>query len=115
MATNIDIGATEVNITIPENTDWEYFIRIKTGGVAVDLTGETFSAYIRPSANSTTVVAELTCEVYDASAGIVRISLAKEDNMAKPDGDCIWSMNWTSRNSMMFYGTATWQQNTNLL
>ena len=55
------------------------------------LTNKVLTAKIRGYVGSTTVLAEITCEITDGPAGIARLSLTKEQTKALPE-DSVWDL-----------------------
>lgn len=110
MATIITCGAAEVDLEIPEGCDWSIVLEFRDdNGALVDLSGDTFRADIRATADAITRVNALTCTV--SGLGLLALSLAEADNLNRPGTACLWSLQWDDQSSMVMHGAATWCQN----
>jgi nitrogen fixation protein FixH len=83
--TNVGIVPATVNLTIEQGNTWSASLTFTDGtGTAINLTGYTFTAQIRPSYSSSTVTATFTCTVTDAIHGVVTLSLTSDQTAALP-------------------------------
>ena len=76
--------AKAVPLTIDQGTTWIAILTIKSGVSAWDLTDYEFRMQIRTSAQSTTITAEPTCTILDATAGQLQIKLTATETSAIP-------------------------------
>jgi hypothetical protein len=83
------------SFTLTQGQAWTETLTIKTNlGAAVNLTGYTAKAQIRPSPQSSTVLAEITCTfATDRTTGVVVISLTGTQTAALPaNSAAVWDM-----------------------
>jgi nitrogen fixation protein FixH len=83
--TNVGIVPATVNLTIEQGNTWSASLTFTDGtGTAINLTGYTFTAQIRPAYSSSTVTATFTCTVTDAIHGVMTLSLTSDQTAALP-------------------------------
>ena len=75
MAT-VTILPAKLNYKITRGDDFADEVTIKEGGVAVDVSARTYTAQLRATADSTTVVATFTINMASAATGVVGFSIA---------------------------------------
>lgn len=83
------------SLTLTQGQAWTETLTIKNSlGAAVDLTGYTAKAQIRPSPQSATVLAEITCTfAVDRTTGVIVISLTGTQTAAMPANSAsVWDM-----------------------
>ena len=76
---SVKIIPAKLNYTIVRGDDFADEVTIKEGGppaVAVDVSARTYTAQIRSTADSTTVVATFTIDMTSAATGVVGYSIA---------------------------------------
>lgn len=75
-------GDTEIlNITITDSA-----------GVAVNLTGNTFTSQIRYNRNDSSVAATFTCTITNAAQGQVTLTLSAASSALLTDGTAYWDL-----------------------
>lgn len=75
MAT-VKVLPAKLNYAMTRGDDFADEVTIKEGGVAVDVSARTYTAQIRDTADSTTVVATFSINMASAATGVVGFSLA---------------------------------------
>lgn len=65
-------------------------------GSPINITGRTYSAQLRPTVDSSTVLATFTCSITSASAGQMNATLSATQTAGLSAGSGIWSLRETS-------------------
>lgn len=88
MAT-VTILPAKLSYKITRGDDFADVVTIKEAGIAVDVSARTYTAQVRSSKNSTTVVATMAIDMTDAAIGQVGYSIADTvtDDMS---GNYVW-------------------------
>jgi len=82
----VRIGDTEtVNVTLQQSD-----------GTPVDITGRTYAAQIRATADATTTIATFTCAITNAAAGQFACTLPATTTAALSIGTGVWDLQETS-------------------
>ncbi len=82
----IRIGDTETVTVTLQNAD----------GTPIDITGRSYAAQIRPTADSATVIASFTCAITNAAAGQFACTLSAATTGALAIGTGVWDLQETS-------------------
>ena len=98
MAT-VDVRPAKLNYKITRGDDFADQVTIKENGVAVDVSTRTYTAQVRSTKDSATVVATMSIDMSSAATGVVGYSVADTvtDDMS---GQYVWDFQQVS-------GTAT--------
>lgn len=85
MAT-VTILPAKLNYKITRGDDFADEVTIKENGVAVNVSARTYTAQVRATKDSTTVVATFTIDMTSAASGVVGFSIADTitDDMSGP-------------------------------
>ena len=75
MAT-VDVRPAKLNYKITRGDDFADQVTIKENGVAVDVSARTYTAQVRSTKDSTTVVATMSIDMASAATGVVGYSVA---------------------------------------
>lgn len=83
---SVRIGDTEtVTVTLQESN-----------GTPVNITGRTYAAQIRPTADSSTVIATFSCAITNAAAGQFACTLSATTTAALSIGTGVWDLQETN-------------------
>ena len=98
MAT-VDVRPAKLNYKITRGDDFADQVTIKENGVAVDVSARTYTAQVRSTKDSVTVVATMSIDMSSAATGVVGFAVADTvtDDMS---GQYVWDFQQVS-------GTAT--------
>ena len=98
MAT-VDVRPAKLNYKITRGDDFADQVTIKENGVAVDVSARTYTAQVRSTKDSVTVVATMSIDMASAATGVVGFSIADTvtDDLS---GQYVWDFQQVS-------GTAT--------
>lgn len=69
---------------------------VDSTGAAINITGRTYTAMVRPTASSPTVLATFTCTVTDGPGGVVVCTLAATTTAALAVQSAVWDLQETS-------------------
>ena len=95
MSVSLNDAGANVPWRARKNTDWNKQFVIKSDGVPVDITGDSFEAKVVASeTNNTTVVVNLSPTIFSAATGIVRINVPAANTNVTP-GTYWWYLKWT--------------------
>ena len=72
--------------------DFEATLTATEGGEAKDLSGQTFTAQVRPAPGSDTLTATFSVDATDAATGVLVVSLANSVTDAIPPGEYAWDL-----------------------
>ena len=75
MAT-VDVRPAKLNYKITRGDDFADQVTIKENGVAVDVSARTYTAQVRSTKDSVTVVATMSIDMASAATGVVGYSIA---------------------------------------
>lgn len=67
-----------------------------SNGAAINVTGRTYAAQIRPSADSSTVLASFTCAISNAAGGVVTATLPASTTAALSTGVGVFDLQETN-------------------
>jgi hypothetical protein len=102
------MAAAKYNITIEQGTDFARQMTFKTSaGVAIDVSGDTFSGKIRTSYTAVSELVSFTFDVTQASAGIVSFTLTDTQTIALPSTVDIDPYVYDIERVMATYGTVS--------
>lgn len=84
------------NLTIVQGDDFsETFTFKDSAGAAINLTGYTFAAQVRPTAASAVVTATFTVAITSAAGGTITLTLARAATALLLPGTYRWDLEWT--------------------
>lgn len=101
-----------VEIEIYRGDTFTRQFKIKVAGLPLDITGYTFLAQLRASADSTTILATFTCTVTDAVNGVLEMELSAATTAALDTETfslAAWDIQWTTpagKKKTFAYGVA---------
>ena len=79
---NLRTGDTEtVSVTLQDSA-----------GAAVNITGRTYTAQVRATADSSSVLAAFSCSITDAAAGTFACTLSATQTAALTPGGAVWDL-----------------------
>ena len=81
-----------MNINLYRGQTWKKKFTFKVNKQPIDLTPYTFKAQIRPTPNSETLSAEITCDQTDGAEGILYLSLTSAQTAALEPGFLVWDL-----------------------
>jgi len=81
-----------VNLTLEKGADFNTSFKIKTDGIAVNLTGYTLSCKMKKHSTATTSYSFTATAQNPLSSGIVKITMSKTTILSIPTGRYIWEL-----------------------